>query len=319
MTEQARGYRTQTMIDFETAFKTPPATASGIILPFNTNSVVCTQTLNDPGTITGTRNPVSPLHGNKTVDGELALPLGYRSSGYLFKGLFGAPTTTAVEGSEGLYQHVFKVGDNQPSMIIQKAFLDIGKYFKYSGCKISSLKLPFGSDSEAILTAGIMGATEVIGESTYDASAKIVTLDRAEQFQASVEENDTGIVSLIKTGEINIDAGLDGEQYCVGDEGTRGDIPESILNIKGTMSILFKGTTYIEKAKNGTKAKFKLLYTKGTHSLSLLFPEIIYEQSSPAIQGKAGVLCDCNWRAFYESDTNKSAVIATLINDVASY
>lgn len=318
MTLQARGYRSQTMIDFETAFKTAPTPTTGKIIPFTTNSIVATQKLNDSAIIRGTRNPASPLHGNKSVDGDLGAPLDFRAVGYLFKGLLGAPETK--DNADGTYTHVFKVKDEpQPSMVIQKAYPDIQKYFIFGGCRIGTLKLPFGGDQEAALTATVMGSTFINSATTYDSAPQTVILDRAENFQAMIKENDEEIVSLIKSGDLTIDAGLDGDQYCVGDEGTRGDIPEGLMTITGSMSALFTDNRFVEKAAAGTVSSLELIYKKATKSLSFKFPEIVYELKSPTIDGPKGVLCDCNWKAFQENDTNKSAVIITLTNDVASY
>lgn len=318
MTLQARGYRSQSMIDFETAFKTAPSPTTGKVIPFTTNSIVATQSLNDSSIIRGTRNPASPLHGNKSVDGDLGVPLDFRAIGYIFKGLLGAPDTTANE--DGTYKHIFKVKDGtQPSMVIQKAFPDVQKYYIFGGCRIGTLKLPFGGDQEAVVTATVMGSTFTNSTTSYDSAPQNVTLDRAENFQAKIKENNEEIVSLVKSGDLTIDAGLDGDQYCLGDEGTRGDIPEGPLTITGTMSALYTDNRFIDKATAGTVCSLELLYTKGTKSLSLKFPEIVYELKSPTIDGPKGVLCDCNWKAFWENDSNKSAVIITLTNDVASY
>jgi len=314
---QARGYRTKTVIDFETSFKTEPSVKAGKVMPFNSNSVVATQNLNTSKTITGTRNPVQPFKGNVTVDGEITLPNDYRALGYILKAMFGDPVTT--EAGSGKYQHIFKLGETQPSLVIEKQFPDIGKYFKYTGCKVSTFSLPFGGDGESVCSVGIIGAVENIGTAAYDASATPVELKRAENFQCHILVDGTEKKSVIREGTLSIDLGLDGDQYFIGDEGTRGDIPESIISASAQMTALFQDTEWIEKAKDGVVGSLAIKFTNGTEELEFKFPEGMYERNSPSIDGKGGILCTANFTAFHSADANNSAIVVTLKNDVATY
>ena len=318
MSITARGYRAETQIDFEKDFKVSPTTKAGKIMPINTNALTATQNLNSTNTLTGTRNDSEPFLGHESVAGDIAVPLDVRAIGHWLKGIFGAPTTTAVVGQTGMYSHVFKVKDDQPSMVIQKGFKDIGQYYIYNGCKINTLSLPIGSDSEAVATINVMGSKETQQTTKYDTTATEVKLDRVYNSQCSVKIGGTEI-GIIKTGNIKLDCGLDGDQYCIGDNNTRGDIPEGIFKPSGDITALFKDNAFVDKAKNGTVDSLEVIYTKDTKSLSFKFPEIMYQRTSPAVSGKTGVSCSMNWQGFYDSDSAASACVVTLVNDVASY
>lgn len=317
MSKTARGYRSETQLDFETNYKTAPTTKAGKIMPINENSVQGTQSLKSTNTITGTRNDTEPYPGNEAVSGDVKVPNDLRAMGWWLRTVFGAPTTSVVtEGS--LYKHIFKVQDDQPSYVLQKGFKDIAQYFIFGGCKTNSLSMPFGSDDESVATINVMGAMETLQTSAYDTTATEVKLNRLANAHASIKIGGSAI-KIVKTGDMTIDCGLDGDQYCIGDNNQRGDLPEGIFKVSGNLTALFTDATFIEKAKAGTVDSLELIYTKDTQSLDFLFPEIMYERTSPAISGKTGVSCSMKWQGFYSADTNRSAAVVTLINDVASY
>lgn len=312
---QAQGAQGRLVIDYETAYGQNPANKAGKVLPFNTFDVKSKQNVKEPATITGTRNPVAPALGNVSVDGSIAVPVDEKAIGYWLTGLFGNPVTT---GTADPYQHVFKIGTAQPSMVMEKGFLDIDQYALLNGCKVSSFKVGFGGDEELTATVEVMGGKETLSQTAYTASPVQFDLARFNNLQASVEEGGTAIATVTK-GEFTINSGLDGNQYTIGNNGYRSDIPAGLYKISGSITALFDGTALLDKAMAGTTSSLKVNFAAGTHSLEFLFPEIVYERSTPGITGPAGVLVTLPFHAFYGTNSEKSAVKATLINSVASY
>lgn len=312
---QARGYMGQLMLDFETAFGTNPATAAGKIMPFNSLELVGSQNLIDPATITGTRNPVEPGKGNLSVSGSLTVPMGLKDIGWWLKGMFGAPTTTGTTN----YTHKYKVGNTQPSLVVQKGFTDLGKYMLYNGVKIGTFKLAFGGDSELTASMDLVGATETIGTSTYDAAATSVQLQRLNNFQASIKEGGVSVANIL-SGEIDLDFGLDSTQYVIGKNGTLGDIPEGIIKVSGNIKALFTDTTLLEKGINNTESSLEVAFTiDANNSLTFTIPELIYERKTPPISGPSGVVVELNWKGYYTDGADASAMVVTLKNSVATY
>ena len=312
---QAMGAQGRIVLDFESSFGQNPAAKAGKAVPFNTFDVKSKQNFKDTATITGNRNPVVPAPGNLSVEGSLAVPIDEAAIGYWLKGLFGAPTTS---GSADPYQHIFKVGASQPSLVLEKGFTDIGQYALMNGCKVSSFKVAFGGDDELTAAIELMGAKEALSTTPYVASPSAITLNRFTNLQATVEEGGTAIGTVTK-GEFTINGGLDGNQYTVGNAGIRGDIPVGAYKISGSITALFDGTSLLTKAMSNTKSSLKVKFTSAGHSLEFLFPEIMYERSTPGISGPAGVLITLPFRAFYQSGSDNSAVKVTLVNGVASY
>ncbi len=312
---QAKGYMGRLIYDIETSFGVAPTTTAGKILPFNKCELKAAQTIITPATITGTRNPVEPARGHIAVDGPLEIPVDTNAIGHWMYGIFGKPVTT---GAAAPYTHVFKPKNSgQPSLVLEKGFTDIGQYFKYSGCKIGSFKLTAGDDGELTASMDIVGANEVIATTSYEAAPTSVTLDRINNFQAVLKED--GVVTAnIKTMDLELKMGLDSDQYTLGKIG-RGDIPEGLIEVSGTLKALFTDISVINKGVSATETKLELSFTNGDKSLTFLLPEVQYERTSPTITGPAGVTAEFKFSGYYKNSSEAAAIVVTLVNDTADY
>lgn len=316
MTIQARGYKAASTLDWENGYNTAPATAGGLNLPINTNNLEHKQTLIESETITGSRNASQSSLGRKSVDGSIVVPADYRAIGAWLKALFGDPTTS---GSAAPYTHIYKVTDNQPSFLLEKAFPDVIKFFLYHGCKLNTMKFSFGEDNEMTVELDILGSHRTIENAAYNDEATVLKKLPISQNHAYVKINNVES-TIIKNGEFTLDGGLDGDQYVVGGGGVRGDIPEGIFQASGSLSALFKDTTIMGYADAGTTVSLEIGFVLGDNtSLKFLFPEVQVEPSDAPISGPAGVSFDFNWRAFHNSDSGNSVVVVTLKNDTGSY
>nr|DAT59738.1 MAG TPA: Tail tube protein [Caudoviricetes sp.]DAX98278.1 MAG TPA: Tail tube protein [Caudoviricetes sp.] len=312
----ARGYKAATVIDFESVYNTTPSAKKGFKLPINKNELENKQTLIDSETITGTRNTVQSSLGRKSVDGNITIPADYRAIGAWLKALFGNPVNA---GTAAPYTHKYKIGDTQPSFLVEKAFPDTGKYIVYSGCKINTAQFSFGEDNEMTVELAVMGAARTISGTAYNAAA-------AELKKLPISQNHTYVKiggtesKIVKTGDFTLDAGLDGDQYVVGGGGVRGDIPEGLFKATGNITALFTDTSMMEAADTGTTTSLEIGFKLDTNTqLVFLFPEVQIEPHDAPISGPAGVNVSFAWRAFYGSNAEKSLVQVTLINDTKEY
>ncbi len=316
MGNQARGYLSKVTVDFEDVFGADPAAPSGVILPINTFDLKEARALNTAATITGSRNPVMPFEGNTSVTGNAVVPVDAVSFGYWLKMMFGDPVTT---GAGPTYTHVFKIGENQPSMVMEKAFATAAaSYMKSNGCKISKMSIKLGGDGELTASFDIEGAKETLGTTAYDADAPVSQLIRFGNFQAVMKENGT-IISYLTGFSFDLNFGLDTTQYCIGGGGARGDIPEGIAAATGTLSGLFKDTTLLDKAMASAETKLEVILTNGTNVLSFAFNEVRLQVQTPGISGPQGVQFELPWTAYYDNDAADSVVVATLTCPKASY
>jgi len=318
MAKQATGSNSVTVIDFETNYSINPTTKHGKIMPFNKNSMQSKQSMIDPQTITGTRNQVEPAKGNIDVSGSMTIPVDLDCFGYWLKGCFGSPTSTVDAVDATLFTHNYKILDNQPSMVIEKQYKDINQNFVYNGCKINNLKMSFGGDGELTADFDFVGAKETISTTKYDASQETIVLNRLSNFQASIEENGTEL-AIVTSGDLSINFGLDTSQYLIGGMGYRGDVLEGAVKAEGSLKVLFQDTAFLDKAKGSTKSTLKIKFKKDTQSLEFVLPEIIYDATSPSVDGRAGITLDVKFQAFLGTDSNKSSVMVNLVNHIEKY
>lgn len=314
---QARGYNSQLVIDFETTFGADPVAPSGKRMPTNSWDVSGSRNLNSAQTITGTRNPVEPFAGNKSLAGSAVVPVDLTAFPFWLKGMFGAPATTGA----GPYVHVFKLGTSQPSLVAEKKF-DFGgsaTYLKQNGIKISTLGMTIGGDGELVANLGIVGSSESApGATPYDSTPTAVTLDRLNNFQAAILEGGSSIATVTELA-INLNFGLETDKYVVGGGGVLGEIPEGIVAVEGSLTAMFADTTLLAKAAALTESSLAVTFTKGTHSLKIEIPELIYELKTPGITGPAGIMQQLGFKGYYASAAAASAVVVTLTNAVESY
>lgn len=314
--QQARGYMTKLTADFESDFGVAPSKKAGKILPFNKCELKASQTIINPATITGRRDPVEPARGHIDVKGNVEIPIDATAFGYWLKGMFGSPTTVAdADGKH--YKHVFRPSNEQPSLVINKEFPDIGEDFLYSGCKINTFKTTVGDDGELTAQMELIGANETVGTTTYDSAATAVTLDRLNNFQAVLKE-DGKVTANIKTVDLEFNLGLDSNQYVLGSIG-RGGIPEGLFTVSGTIKAIFNDISTINKGINATETSLELILTADDKSLTITLPEVQYERTSPVISGPAGATAEFKFSAYFKDSNEGNAVVATLVNTTASY
>jgi len=312
----ARGYKSKLVLDFETTFGQDPASPSGLIMPVNKATIGAQQNQNEASTLTGRRDKTEPILGNIDVSGDVEVPIDVIGTGYWLKGLFGAPTT--VDNLDGTYTHTFKVVETQPSMVIEKGFPDVPSYFKYNGVKINGLQFEFGGDGELTMSLTLVGTTETVSSTEYDASATAVILTRFQNFQASIKEGGVTLGNVTQ-GNLSLEAGLDTEIYLIGGQGTRGRLVEGDFAISGAITTLFEDEGILNKAVNSTESSLEITFTNGTNVLSFLIPELKYQRTSPTIEGPQGVVFETPFNAYYSDAAENSSIVVTLTNTQTSY
>lgn len=314
------GAKTKTFIAFESTYGEKPSDAAtaSVDVYFNTNGVAASQNTTSPSTIRGNRNPIEPIMGNIDVNGDIVVPVDYSAFGYWLKAMFGNPTTTSVNDKAGFYQHVFKVGDFQPSFTLEKAFPGIGQYLQYSGCKASKLSISVGGDGELTATISVMGAKETVVSETMATTPIVPDFQRAKNFQSSIKIGNE-IEAKGTSFSLDIDAGLDGDSYCIGSNGYRTAVCEGILSCSGTLEAYFADAKYISLADTNAETSAEVTLAAGDYSLSVKFPEIKFARTSPSIDGPTGIKQSLSYNAYYDNSAEESAVVVTLVNETASY
>ena len=312
---QAIGVYSQLGFVRETVLGTTPSSPDVKTLPFNSCTVSAEQNMTSPQTLTGRRDPVEPILGNINVGGEIVVPLDVNAIGWILAMAFGNPTTTTV--STGVYQHVFKPGNTQPSVSLERK-LSNGDYYVDRGCKVSSLGFNFGGDGELVTNVGILGCSEIVDDSPLDASPTAITLDRVNNFQAALKEGGSNIAIATELG-LNINFGLDENGYAIGGGGQRSRINEGLIEVSGSLTAFYDDDTLIAKAIAATETSLQVKLTKGSNSLTIDIPELLFARKSPSIENATGVMQSLNYNGYYKDNSDGTAIKFTLINGTASY
>jgi len=312
---RAKGLNSQLALAYETAYGLTPASPKGYNVPINQSKITISQNQIASTTIRDRRDQIQPAIGNTDVAGSIVVPIDQIGAGFWLRAMFGNPTTT---GSGDPYTHVFKVTKSQPSLVLEQQYPDIPAYEMFNGCKVNKFSFTYGGDTELTATIDILGAKRTVGAAPFASPLTALSLQKFSNFQGTIEEGGAQL-AIVTEASLNADFGLDGTTYTIGGNGYRTDLPEGILQVSGSIKALFKDTVLLNKAINNTKSSLKFKFTSGTHSLQFFMEEVIFQQTSPGIESEKGIYINLPFKAFYDSGTGGSAIVATLVNGYASY
>ena len=320
MTEQAKGTYSALKFAYEPTYNTDPTdlATNAFLMPFNTNGLKKSQNITARTTIRANRNPVSPIKGNIDVSGDFVVPVGATAFGHILKMFFGTPTTTAVTGKDGFYQHVFKLQEKQPSIVMETGLTDASMYTKFNGIKASKLALTVGGDGELTSTISLMGTKGDESATSMCTSPTELIIDDFDNFMASLKVGGETVADVTELA-LNFDMNLDGDTTVIGSKGYRTAVNEGIVSLNGQLTSMVKDSKYINLAENDTVTSIDLLFTKGDYSLEILLPELLFALNTPAVDGPKGIKLQMDFSAFLQNAAEKSSVVATLINKTASY
>ena len=313
----ARGYKTQCLLDFEQSFGVAPEAPGGHILPINSFGLNVSRAKNTAATLTGRRDPVEPFDGNVEVTGDIVVPVDTRAFPWWLKLLMGAPATT---GEAVPYTHVFKIGDTTPSGIIQcRLGTNPLTYAKFDGCKVSSLNITTGGDEELTATLTMAGRNGTYGATDYNAGAASVVLKRVNNFQASLKLGEA-VLAIVTQLDLTIDNGLDTTIRTLSSKGMVYDIPEGIMSVTGTATMLYTGTAIMEEAMVNTEKSLEVTWEiDASNKITFRLPEVQFQYQGPTVEGPTGITVEQPFVAYYADATEDTCFQATVINDVASY
>lgn len=319
MARQVRGYRSQMVMGFEEDYAKIGATPKGFLVPFNTENVAVSRNKNTAATLRGTRNPAEPFDGNTDVSGDIVVPVDANSLGIWLRALFGAPVSDETATGSGIYTHIFESGEDLPSIWTQTSFAAATPFYKVGrGLKLSSFRLDAGGDGELVASLSLMGSNQEMQATPVVANPVDLGLVRLSNFLGDltldgVEFGDATAFS------INLDNGLDGDTYTIGGGGFRGDLPEGLMGMSGSMTVLLKDKALYEKALSSTPMSMGLTFTRAANAaLGFEIPHVQLQVSGPVVDGPAGLRMTWNWQA-YSTTATESAITATLTNTLENY
>jgi hypothetical protein len=206
-------------------------------------------------------------------------------------------------------------------MCLEQQFPDIGEYYLYNGCMVSKFACAFElNNADIVGTVDIAGTKETISTTSFCTAPTTIPMVKFSQFMSSIKVGGSAIADATKL-DLTIDAGLDTSIYAIGGGGFRTSIPVGMLAISGTLTALFDSESLLNLAVNGTDSSIEINLANSIsgHSLDILLPEVMFERTSPGIDGPKGISIAMPFRAFYSTNSNGVSLVSTLINGQATY
>ena len=321
---QQSGANAVLIFDTETTYKTTPSSPDAHVLPFTSESLRLNRNLISSQTIRSSRNPQAPVRGNVDVSGDINFELSPQY-GKLFKHIFGS---YGVAGGAAPYTHTYKIGALPVGMCIEKQFTDLAtdKYFLYNGCRVNSFRLAAKPEGMIDCSVSIMGAKETIGAATFDATATDNGHTPFDGFSGSIQRGGSPLGTVTEI-DFTLDNALDGNNYVLDGTGQRYSLPEGQAKVTGTVKILFEDDVLYALAVAHTETTLELHFTKGAgtgasagnEKMSFYFDEVIFKPQSPVISGPTGLLVELPFEAYYNDDTDASALRMVLLSPIATF
>jgi len=214
------------------------------------------------------------------------------------------------------FVHEFKVPTSQPFFTLEQQFTDLAaaKYFQFLGCKVGSFAMEVGGDGELTAAMNVLGSNFQIADASFHAAAAAATIARVSNFQAALTEGGAPIATA-RSMSLNLDMGLDPDQFVIGGSGVRGSIPEGVVGVSGQLVTLFQDTVLLAKAIAATESALKLTITHTTTSVvEFEIQELEYSVAGVPIETPRGLVVPLNYQGFFANGAETSAIVARLTN-----
>jgi len=318
---QAKGSSQQTIIQEETTYKTDPAAPDAQLLYVSSNTLKLNRGRETSEILQSGRNPTKSARGDDDISGAIGTEL-QAYMGLIFKAILGSVATTGV----GPYVHTFKVGSSLPSYLIERGFTGINQFFKYNGCKASRFSMDVTRKGFQKMSIDFLGAKETVGSASFDATPTDLGKVSFDGLTVTtIEEGGATIADVVSIDGLTFDNDLDGDQFVIGGNGVREDIPEGMVKVSGTLKARFKDLALYTKATNDTESSLKIIWSlgdtlgsAGNESIEFKLAELVYGVSSPVVSGPKGVDVELPFEAFYDNSSEASALQIILKNAQAT-
>jgi hypothetical protein len=317
MAETARGYFEKLMLIWETDYGVTPTVNDGdmVCIPFINNSISTDENMIKSEVIrNGKRYMQQPAFGNVNVGGDVTIPAEGISLGYWLKFMFGDPVTTGV----GPYLHTYTPKNDNPSASLQGGFSDKDLYFLWDGVKVNSAQFQFVTNQELQATMSLVGREETSSGTTLDNTPVENNFRKFQAKQVNFKLNGSTIATATEC-TLNIDQGIDTEQYTLSSNGRRVEAPEGMLDINGTAKLLFRDLTYYNLALNNTEFSIEITATNGTDTFTVTLPEVVAPLKPVERNGAGPVMYNLEFEAYWQDDASGYPITFTLENDKPDY
>lgn len=240
-------------------------------------------------------------HGQKRVGGDMGIEFS--------AGEFDPILELALFNKwSGATNKLLVAGVTPYSVQIERAFKDIGKYGKFTGCMVNTLALNIPANGMVTGTVGWIGASArysaspLVSDVSINASQTYCPFD---SFTGVLMEGGTTL-AIVTSLDINLNNGLE-PAFVVG-QNYAPQITPGMCDITGTLSAYFQDTTLLQKFIDETESSLKVKLGSSPYYIITL-PAIVYSGGDNPASGPGPIMLNMPFQALYESGTSKNITI----------
>lgn len=321
MADPAIGANSVVMVDFEDTWGVVKASPAGKKIALQSNGLVPTQALIDNPNIRGDFNPTDPAVGRKAAQGTMTLVPTLEVLPFIQKLLTG---TLVAAGVGDPYTATSKLGSTMPLSAIVETDFDIGGTHRYAlakGVRINSVTIPISFEGFMSMSLDLMAKDLTIETTAYDATpisdwSDSSPLDHMQLAAAGVKLGGSA-VGYIRSGQVQIAANLNGDDYRVGGAGARGSLVPRKHAITGNLDLAVDSVAVVTLLGAGTPTSLSFKWmTAANRTWELTLPRVFIEKTGPSLQSDDIVTVNVNFRAVYDGTaTTAVTMVTTLATD----
>lgn len=296
----AQGSRAGLVYVVESSFGTTPGSPSMIDLPLNSHSLNLSKTPIESAEIRSDRQTAIYRHGNKRVQGELAVD--FRADAYddfLESAFFNAFTAG-----------VLKVGTTPKFMTIEDQQLDISQYRVFTGCMVNTFSLSVKPDAIVTANFGLIGkGMSTPSGSPLDASPTAAgDNDPFDAFSGVITENNSPIAS-VSSVEFTLNNNA-AHAFVIGNADAA-QLEYGRAQIEGNITVYYEDATLINKFINETESSLAFSLDDGVsgNTYTFEFPRIKYNGADVPIENEQSRLITMPFVGLYDSASGTNLII----------
>ena len=267
----------------------------------------------------------------KRIEGDLEFNVKSQSLGWILRSLLGSSSSVAkTGGNTAVYDHTFSLltGNPQhPTLTLGLAQLG-AQHYAYNGCVVSSLELRTPLNDLVNATASFVGRNETAVANYTVAFANTDVSFRQQDIVIKFATTVAGLdaASSISLKDLSLSINSNARPDMNIGSLTATDVISLLMEITGSFSIDYQGTTYRDLYNAGTYRAMRIEMTRSdviigasaNPKLVIDLPKVSFESLDPDRPLDDTVKENIGFTAHYDSTTAK-AITATLTNTITTY
>lgn len=286
----ATGSRHELSFIAETVFGTTPGTPAMSRLRNTGTTLNVNKETFQSGEIRADRQITDERHGTRRVAGDVTFELSYGAfDSFLESALFGTWAT-----------NILKAGVTQKSFTMERRFLDVAQYLKFTGCVVNTMSLDIQPSRMVTGSFGIIGKDGTLSGTSLGVPTDVNTSAPFDAFTGAITEGGAAIASVTALS-LSLDNQIE-PTFVIGSAVT----PQLVYgrsNLTGRVSAFFENATMFNKFINETESAIQVTLDGVAGDLVILVPRVKYTGGEIAMNGERGIMLNMPFQALLDGTT----------------